>query len=82
MPKGRVQLVSLAALLLSILTVAQFAGYTSVAQETKTPNIFAGDPALKEVANYRQWTRVNDVPLPVTVSLVTVALLANGGPFI
>lgn len=80
MNRRRVHLFSLAALLLSILGTAGFAGYESIAQESKTPQTFAVDPLLKNVANYRLWTRVNDVPLPVSFSLVSGATLAGGYP--
>lgn len=63
MNRMRVYLVSLSALLLSVLSAAAFAGYTPVAQESKAANIFAGDLALKDIANYRQWTRVNEKPI-------------------
>lgn len=82
MIKGRVHLVSLVALLFSALTISQFAGYSSVLQETKPQDIFAGDPWLTEIANYRHWQRVNDVPLPVSFSLESTDSLARGGTFI
>lgn len=81
MSRRRTYLFSLTALLLSVLSTAGFAGYTSIAQETKTPQTFAGDAALKNVANYRQWTRANDIPLPVSFSLVNGASLNGPGRF-
>lgn len=79
MNRRRVHLFSLAALVLVVLGLA---GFTLIAQETKAPKTVAGDPLLKEFAGYKQWTRVNDVPLPITFSLRNNAMLAGAGPFI
>jgi hypothetical protein len=65
MNKRYVQLVSLIAMLLSVLSFAGFARFTS-AEETAKANIFANDPALKDLINYRQWTRANENAVVVT----------------
>ena len=77
MNRTRVHLISLTAVLLSALGAAGFAHYTSNAQETKPPNTLVNNPVLKDIANYKQWTRVNDVPLPVTFSVMSVNSLAS-----
>lgn len=79
MNRRRVHLFSLAALLLTVLSTA---GYALIAQETKARQNVAGDMWLTEFASYKHWTRVNDVPLPVTFSLKNNAALAGAGPFI
>jgi hypothetical protein len=65
MTKKRAQLFSVAGMLLLVLSLAGFARLTSAAEETAKANVFAGDTALKDLANYRQWTRVNEKALPV-----------------
>jgi hypothetical protein len=81
MNRRRLRLFSLAALLLFVLSVVGFAQYSSVAKETRSSTLIAGDPALKEIANYRHWTRVNDIPLPVSLSLVSGASLTGATLF-
>lgn len=65
MAKRRVQLLSLLALSLSVLSFIRFAQLTASSQETISPKASASDPLLKEIAGYRQWTRVNEKPIPV-----------------
>ncbi len=62
MTKKHAQLFSLSAMLLLVLSVAGFARFSYPAQQTKKQNEVAADPALKDLANYRQWTRVNEKP--------------------
>ncbi len=62
----RARLFSLAALSLVTLSTLCLARFTSTAQQTASPNLFAGDPALNELAQYRQWTRVNEKPFDVS----------------
>ncbi len=62
MTKKGVQLFSSAAMLLLILCVVGLARFTSASEETAKPNIFTADAALKDLPNYRQWTRVNQKP--------------------
>jgi hypothetical protein len=71
MTKTRLQFFSLLALSLLILSVIGFARYTTTAQESvKSANV-TGEPLLTEIANYRQWTRVNELPqLDIDPSLV------------
>jgi hypothetical protein len=68
MTKRRAQLFSLVVLLSSVLSVAGFARFNSATQETVKPNIFAADPALKDLINYRQWMRVNEQPVLVVTN--------------
>jgi hypothetical protein len=57
---------SLAVLLLAVLCINGLAHFSSGAQETARQNSFAGDAALKEVADYRQWTRVTGRAIQVS----------------
>jgi hypothetical protein len=66
MTKRRVQCVSLLLSLLSVLSVVGTARFTSSAQETAKPDAFASDPALAEIAHYRQWMKANEKPLEVS----------------
>ncbi len=70
MSKRCVQLFSIIALSLFVLSIAGFARLTSAAEETAKANVFANDPSLKDLANYRQWTRVNEKPWAVSSSFV------------
>lgn len=79
MNRVRVQLFSLSALLLIVLGTA---GYTLIAQEAKAQQTVAINPLLTEFESYKQWTRVNDAPLPITISFRNNALLAGSGTFI
>jgi hypothetical protein len=62
MTRRYAQLFSVASILLLVLSIAAFARFSSPAQQTATQTQVAIDPALKEIANYRQWTRVNEKP--------------------
>ncbi len=55
------QLFSLVVMLLLVTSVAGLARFSSPAQTTKLPKS-ASDATLKEIVNYRQWTRVNETP--------------------
>ncbi|MBC7911917.1 MAG: hypothetical protein H7Y30_15525 [Pyrinomonadaceae bacterium] len=70
MSKRRVQLFSLIAVSLFVLSIAGFARLTSAAEETAKANVFANDAALKDLASYRQWTRVNEKAWPVFNSFI------------
>ena len=71
MTKTRVQLFSLLALPLLILSVIGFARYTTTAQEAVKSAAVTSEPLLTEIAGYRQWTRVNERPqLVIDPSLV------------
>ena len=77
MNRRRAHLISLTVVFVSALSAAGFAGYTPLAQENKTLQPIAVDPVLKDIANYKHWTRVNDVPLPVTLSVMSIDTLAS-----
>ncbi len=62
MTRRYAQLFSVAAMLLLVLTVAAFARFNSLPQQTAKQNQITADPALKDLPNYRIWTRVNDQP--------------------
>jgi hypothetical protein len=64
MTKRRVQLFTAGLLLSSILIAVLFARFAT-AQEIVRPENFIATPALEELANYRQWVRVNEKPLQV-----------------
>jgi hypothetical protein len=82
MNRSRALLVSTVVLLFALMSTVSLARYSSNAQETVTHNLFAGDPVLKEFVNYKQWTRVNDVPLPVSISLTTAVPVALGQTYV
>lgn len=65
MTKRHVQLFAVGLLLLPILSLASIARFAATAQETAKTGELAADPALKELAHYRQWNKVNEKPLPV-----------------
>ena len=65
MNKLRVQLSSLLALSLLAFGIIALANFKTTAQQVTTPNVLAVDPTLREIANYRQWTRANENPLEV-----------------
>ncbi|HKC64893.1 MAG TPA: hypothetical protein VKB86_14720 [Pyrinomonadaceae bacterium] len=65
MTKRRMQLLSLVAVLLSILSVTGFARFKASLQESAKTNSPVSDPLIKEIANHRQWTRANEKPIPV-----------------
>lgn len=62
MNKRRVQLWSLVALSLLILSVVSVARFKGPAQEDAKQIDVTSASSLKEIANYRQWTRVNEIP--------------------
>jgi hypothetical protein len=67
MTRRSAQLFSVAAVLLLVLSIAAFARFNSTTQQqTAKQNQITADPALKDLPNYRTWTRINDQP---TVSL-------------
>jgi hypothetical protein len=61
----RAQLFSLVALLLSALSIVGFARFGTSASDTLAARTFAGDPALKDLVNYRKWTQVTEKPFVV-----------------
>lgn len=63
----RVQLFSVAGMLLLVLSVAALARFNQPSRQTTKQAQEATDPALKEIANYRQWKRVNEEPVPVFI---------------
>jgi hypothetical protein len=77
MNQSHLRLYSLTTVLLFILSVIAFARYATVAQETGTSSTKSSDPALKEFANYKQWIRANDIPVPGSLSLVSGATLVG-----
>lgn len=70
MAKVHAKSFSLMASLLIVLSIAGLARFTSTAQETAKRNLLSIDPALKDLPNYRQWTRANEVPLTVNYASV------------
>lgn len=74
MNKIRVQLLSLVAISLLVLVVIAVAHFKTAAQQATKQNALAVDPVLREIANYRQWTRVNETPLLVFNPGMSVAI--------
>lgn len=66
MAQRYVKSLSLSVLLLSVLCINGLARFGSGTDETATQNAFANDAGLKEVADYRQWTRVSERPIEVS----------------
>jgi len=62
MTRRYAQLFSLAGMLLLVLSIAAFARFNSHAPQTAQQNQITADPALKDLPNYRIWTRINDQP--------------------
>lgn len=63
MTRRYAQLFSVAGMLLLVLSIAAFARFNSpMPQQTAKENQITADPALKDLPNYRIWTRVNDAP--------------------
>ncbi len=62
MNKRHAQLCSLVVLPLLSLSVISSARFKAVAQEIAQQVNVASAPLLKEIVNYRQWTRVNEKP--------------------
>ncbi|MDX6693162.1 MAG: hypothetical protein QOF02_765 [Blastocatellia bacterium] len=65
MTKRRIQLFAVGLLLLFVLSIAGLARFASAAQETAKTNELSADPALKELAHYRQWSKASEKPVPV-----------------
>jgi hypothetical protein len=71
MNKRRVQLWFVVALSLLLLSAINFARFRTSAQQTPKQVDAANASALKEISNYRQWTRVNERPrLVLDTSLI------------
>lgn len=65
MNKRRAQLCSLVALSLLTLSAVGFARFKASTQEAAKQIDVASASPLQEIADYRQWTRVNEKPLVV-----------------
>jgi len=70
MAQRHVKSLSLAVLLLSVLCINGLARFNSSTDETARQNASANDAALKEVADYRQWTRLTKTPIEVSLASV------------
>jgi hypothetical protein len=79
MNRSRLPLFMTVGLFLALVSTVSWVLFSAHAQETVTQKLFADDLALRDLANYKQWTRANEVPLPVTFSLVNVASFAITG---
>lgn len=79
MNRSRLPVFMTVGLFLALVSTVSWALYSATAQETATQKLIADDLALSDLANYKQWTRANEVPLPVTFSLVNVASFAITG---
>ncbi len=81
MTKSYAKLISFGAMVLSLVFAATFNRFTTSAQETNKAMIFEGDRMLASLPEYRQWKRVNDLPLPVKISAASISTFQIEGTF-
>ena len=65
MSKTRVQLLSLSALLIFVLSLTGAARFGQPSQESLKTGASVNDPLLKEIAGYKQWTQASEKPVQV-----------------